>query len=203
MENACLCYRLLRTVATPELPLVIGLDASRSITTGGMKASYQTLAVAIGLVPLAWIGCCSTGMPTLICPLPLITIVPAFFLASPPFHVVPYQLAVFVPAVLFFAWNPGLFRGNSHIPRRSWVLLIMLSALSVAYFIGSWRQGFQYQGREYTVAICAVNVVWLVILWAILFHGSRLSSFKANLFFHAVLFSWLAWYAFPYLGELP
>jgi hypothetical protein len=167
-----------------------------------MKASYQTVAVAFELVLLGWIGCFSSGMPTLVCPMPTITILPAFFLASPPSHL-PYWLAVLVPALLFFAWNPGLFRGKCQIPRRSWVLLTMLSALSVVYFIGSWRYGNQYQGREYTAAICAVNSAWLVSLWAILYRTSRLSSFQANLFFHAVLFSWLAWYAFPYLGELP
>jgi hypothetical protein len=166
-----------------------------------MKASYQTLAVGFGLVLLAWIGCFSSGMPTLICPTPVITIIPAFFLASPPRHL-PY-LAILVPAILFFAWNPGLFRGNLRVPKRSWVLLITLSALSIAYFVGSWSYGNQYQGHQFTVAICAVNIVWLVILWAILSRSSRLSSFKANLFFHAVLFAWLAWYAFPYLGELP
>ena len=167
-----------------------------------MKASYQTVAVGFGLVLLAWIGCFSNGVPWLICPMPAITILPAFFLASPLFRL-PYRLAVLVPALLFFAWNPGLFRGKRQIPRRSWVLLIILSALSVAYFTGSWRQGYQFQGREYTVVICAVNLVWLVILWAILYRVSGLSSLSANLFFHALLFSWLAWHAFPYLGELP
>ena len=167
-----------------------------------MKASYQTIAVAFGLVLLAWIGCFSNGAPTLICPMPVVTILPALFLASPPSHL-PYWLVVLVPALLFFAWNPGLFRGEYQMPRRSWVLLTILSALSVVYFMGSWRYGNQYQGREYTVAICAVNVVWLIILWAILYRSSRLPSFTANLLFHAVLFSWLAWYAFPYLGELP
>jgi hypothetical protein len=104
---------------------------------------------------------------------------------------------------LFFAWNPGLFRGKLQVPKRSWVLLITLSALSIAYFVGSWSYGNQYQGHQFTVAICAVNIVCLVILWAILYRSARLSSFKANLFFHAALFAWLAWCAFPYLGELP
>jgi hypothetical protein len=151
-----------------------------------MKASYQAVAVALGLVPLAWIGCFSSGMPTLICPMPAITILPALFLA--PLHL----LAVLVPALLFLAWNPGLFRAKSQIPRRSWVLLVILSALSVVWFMGSWRYGNHYQGHEYTVAICAVNGVWLVILWATLYRSSRSSSFHANMFFHAVLFSWLA-----------
>jgi hypothetical protein len=53
------------------------------------------------------------------------------------------------------------------------------------------------------MAICAINVAWLVSLWTILYSASKMRSFKTNLLFHAVLFAWLAWYAFPYLGELP
>jgi hypothetical protein len=189
----------LTTQLRSQYRLTIGLDPPEALQQVGMKPSYQTVAVALGLAPLAWIGCFSSRMPTLICPMPIITILPALFLASPGL----YLLAILVPALLFLAWNPGLFRGESQIPRRSWLLLIMLSALSIVYFVGSWRYGNQYQGHGYTVAICAVNGVWLVILWAILYRSARLSSFHANLFFHAALFSWLAWYAFPYLGELP
>ena len=167
-----------------------------------MKASYQTIAVGLGLAPLAWIGCFSHGVPTLICPLPTMTIMPAFLLASPPSHL-PVRLATLVPVVLFFAWSPGLFRGKMRVPKRSWALLITLTVLSVIYFVGSWRYGIQYQGREYTVGVCAINLVWIVVLWAILYSSSRARSFRANLLFHATLFAWLAWYAFPYLGELP
>jgi hypothetical protein len=167
-----------------------------------MKASYQTIAVAFGLVLLAWIGCFSNGAPTLICPMPLVTVLPALFLASPPSHL-PYSLVVLIPALLFFAWNPGLFRGKCQVPRRSWALLIILSALIVVYFTFSWRYGNEYQGHKYTEIICAMNVGWIAILWAVLLRASRLRSFGSNLLFHATLFAWLAWYAFPYLGELP
>jgi hypothetical protein len=133
--------------------------------------------------------------------MPTITILPAFVLASPS-HL-PHWFAILVPSVLFFAWNPGLFRGSMPVPKRSWVLLSLLTVLSVVYFVGSWRYGNRYQGRDYTVTICAVNVGWIVILWAMLYRSSRLRSFGANLLFHGTMFAWLAWYAFPYLGELP
>ena len=167
-----------------------------------MEASYQTVIAGVGLSLLAWIGCFSNGVPTLICPMPTLTILPAFLLASPLLHL-PYWLAILVPALLFFAWNPGLFRGNVRVPKRSWALLAFLTALSPVYFAVSWRYGNQYQGREYAVAICAINTVWTVAWWAILYRAWRASSFGMNLFFHALLFAWLAWYAFPYLGELP
>lgn len=167
-----------------------------------MTASFQTVAVGFGLVLVAWIGCFSAGVPTLICPLPTVTILPAFFLASPPSNLPP-KLAILVPALLFFAWNPGLFRGTLQVPKRSWVLLTILTALSAVYFPFSWRYGNEYQGHKYTDIICAINVGWIAVLWAVLLRASRLRSFGSNLLFHATLFAWLAWYAFPYLGELP
>lgn len=172
-----------------------------------MKPAYQTIIVGFVLLLVAWVGCFSTGGPTLTCPMPIITILPAFFLASPLFpasHMpFSYWLASVVPPALFFTWNPGLFRGGAQIPKRSWVLLVALTVLSVIYFAASWRYGNEYQGRGYTAAICAVNIVWILSLWAIWYRSWRLCSFRANLLFHAILFAWLAWYAFPYLGELP
>jgi len=166
------------------------------------KFSCTNFAVGAALVLLAWIGCFSSGTPTLICPMPLITIVPAFYLASRSFHS-PYWLGVLLPTTLFFAWTPRISRGQSEVPRRSRVLLASLTVLSLAYFVVSWRDGVQYQGREHTIAVGVVNTIWAVILWTILYRSSRRSSFAINMLFHATLFAWVAWYAFPYLGELP
>jgi hypothetical protein len=134
--------------------------------------------------------------------MPTVTVIPTFFLASLPSQP-PYWLAVLLPAIFFFAWNPGLLLGGLRVPARSWVLLIALTALSVVYFVASWKYGYQYQGRQHTVVICAINGVWLLALWAMLYRSAKTSSFSANLLFHGALFAWLAWYAFPYLGELP
>jgi len=32
---------------------------------------------------------------------------------------------VMVPMLLFFAWNPQLFRGEARVPQRSYVLLLV------------------------------------------------------------------------------
>jgi hypothetical protein len=45
--------------------------------------------------------------------------------------------------------------------------------------------------------------MWLGSLWWTVARFQRQPSFKGNLFSHWLLFSWLAYYAFPYLGELP
>ena len=168
-----------------------------------MKAWHETILVGLGLVLLAWIGCFSNGIPWLICPMPKITIIPAFLLASPPFSHAQYWLAVLVPALLFFAWSPGLFRGQLRVPKRSWALLAVLTVLTAFYFARSWRDGTEYEGLQYTLAVFTLNVVCIIMLWAILYRSWRRASFGSNLLFHAALFAWLAWCAFPYLGELP
>src|SRR5262249_25948233 len=111
------------------------------------------------LIP-ASCGLLLTGVPTVLCPLPLLTIIPAFLLSTWRLH----YLAIGLPVLLFFLWRPGFFRGAPEIPRRSYVLLAIITVLSIIYFISSWRLGLQYQGAGYTRAVLIVNVAWAAVL---------------------------------------
>jgi hypothetical protein len=75
-----------------------------------------------------------------------------------------YEIAVVLPTLLFFAWHPGLFRGEAKIPKRSYVLFLAATALSVVYFVGSWKWGLLYQGIQHTRIVCGINVAWIVFL---------------------------------------
>ena len=136
----------------------------------------------------------------MICPFPALTIVPAFLLS-------PLDLsdaAVLAPVLFFFAWNPGLFRGTGKIPKRSYVLLTVATALSIVDFVEGWKYGLEYRGARYTYSVCVIDVVWVLSLWAMfIWKWKSAPSFRANLLLHWVLFAWLSWYAFPWLGELP
>lgn len=132
----------------------------------------------------------------MLCPFPAVTIIPAFLLERI------YPLAIAAPVVLFFLWNPGLSFGES-VPKRSLVLLIVLTVPSLIYFVEFWAYGVEYQGGLYTKSICIINVTWLAGLWLIWLRSFRLPTYGRNVLFHWLLFIWLAWYAFPYLGELP
>lgn len=150
------------------------------------------------------LGFLGSGSPTLISPLPVLTIVPAFLLAGLFGGAAVFKIVTVLPTMLFLAWNPSLLRGEAKIPKRSYVLLSTAIVLNVVYFIGSWKWGIQYQGIHYVHTICAVNVVWTAFVGGVFAMSlKRSSSFGLNLFVHWVLFAWLAWYAFPYLGELP
>jgi hypothetical protein len=71
------------------------------------------------------------------------------------------------------------------------------------WFVFGWRDGLLYQGVTFTRRICALNVLWLILLWLLLVRGRRTPRFSYNMLLHWLLFMWLGWFAFPYLGELP
>jgi hypothetical protein len=162
------------------------------------SARMLTISVGALLVVPAALGLFLPDVPTIFCPLPILTILPALVF-SPLAPVV-----VVIPSLLFFAWNPALFRGVPTPPKRSYMLFGALVALSVVYFVLSWDDGVKYESRSYTQAIALANAIWIALL-TVLFVVSRIRkpSFVFNLTLHWLLFAWLAWYAFPYLGELP
>jgi hypothetical protein len=132
--------------------------------------------------------------------MPTLTILPAFILEQ--WHL--ESLAILVPTILFFLWSPGLLLNQrSQVPTRTIVLLGLLNALTIVDFVFEWHLGLQYQGTRHTIIVCIINLIWLALLWGAVTLCWQQPSFRGNLLLHWVLFAWLAWYAFPYLGELP
>jgi hypothetical protein len=164
------------------------------------STAIATLIAGTALLMPASVGLLASGVGTVLCPFPLITVLPAFWLSN---FGVP-QIAVVAPALLFFLWQPKLFQGEVKIPKRSYVLLIVLILLSIADFVGGWKWGLEYQGPQFTHAVLAINLVWIVFLIsAFLASLKSQPRYRLNVFLHWILFAWLAWYAFPYMGELP
>lgn len=88
------------------------------------------------------------------------------------------------------------------LPTRSIVLLIFAVVLSGASLVFGSRYGVQYQSVSYVVGVSIINVICWALLGLLALLARRRPSFGHNLGFHAALFAWLAWCAFPYLGEL-
>jgi hypothetical protein len=112
-------------------------------------------------------------------------------------------VAACIPGVVFWAWNRQLLRGVAKIPRRSLIALGVLTVLTPMYLIASWDYGIRYQGRPHTLTMVGLNVSAAVLNWVLIVIGWRAPSFGRSVAFHTALFGWLAWCAFPYLGELP
>jgi hypothetical protein len=159
-----------------------------------MKSKFLTLLCGLSLLLPIVFWSLLRDLPSPLYPLPLLVVA---------FALVFRYAAIAVPMLLFFAWNPGLFRGEAMMPKRSYVLLAVLTLLSVPWFGVGWKFGLAYQGGRYCYSVLMTNICWLAGLWLVFARTKRADSFAANLFFHWMLFAWLAWYAFPYLGELP
>jgi len=165
-----------------------------------MNSRLLVIAAGLCLLIPAWIGLFSSGVPTLYGPLPTLTILPAFVLSRWQLQ----SLAVIVPSILFFLWNPGLvINQQPKLPKRTVILLGLLTGLTFVDCVLEWKYGVEYRGMRHTLLVYAINAVWLASLWYTVVRSQRQPSFKSNLFSHWLLFAWLAWYAFPYLGELP
>lgn len=164
------------------------------------RSTGATLLASVSLLIPAAAGLLTSGIPRTYCPLPMLTIVPAFVLSVHHLE----NLAITLPSLLFLVWSPGLMRGQANVARRSHRLLAVLTLLSVYYFVTGWKLGVEYQGIEYTRAVCFINIVWVALLTTAFVRVRKTGpSFRSNLVLHWTLFAWLAWYAFPYLGELP
>jgi hypothetical protein len=168
--------------------------------TPGSKSAVAAGMAGLGLLIPASMGLFVSNVPTILCPFPALTVIPAFFLSDRYF----WRAAVLVPVLFFFVWHPGLFRGETKIPKRSYGLLLVAILLGIADFVTSWNWGLHYQGIRYLRVVCAVNVAWAAFLvFAFARSWKAPSTFRSNLFLHWMLFAWLAWFAFPYMGELP
>jgi hypothetical protein len=107
-----------------------------------------------------------------------------------------------LPALLFFAWNPRLLLGQARTPKRTYVLIVLGVALGAVNLIVSWSYGVRWEGIGYTRLVSAESVLFMAILCVLFFRSWKdQPSFIWNLALHWVLFAWLAWFAFPYLGE--
>jgi hypothetical protein len=163
------------------------------------RGTLITLLSALGLMIPASIGLFLSGVPTIFSPLPALTVIPALLLTQ--WHL--EHAAVLLPTLFFLLWNPQLFRAEGKIPRRSYVLFALLAALSAIDFAISWKWGLQYQGPLYTAIVCSINMAWIGFLSVGFYRCFKTApTFRASLVVHWMLFAWLCWYAFPWLGEL-
>lgn len=161
-----------------------------------MNHRTTTLIAAAALLLPACFGLFASGVPTIIGPFPVLTALPALFLAS--FGML-WRIAVLIPSALFLLWNPHLFRGSVQIPTRTLVLFGVLIPLNIVYFKESWNFGLQYQGARFLYLMCIVNAVAATVIGVLLFVGRRnVISFWKALAIQWFLFAWLAWCAFPY-----
>ena len=151
------------------------------------------LSTAVGV----WISI-PTGAPTLISPWPFLLIFPALC-------GVPIPIVVAIPVLVFVIlhWDEFRRRPSARIPHRFSMLLAIATGLSASWLAGGWNYGLDYQGREFTIWIVAINVALIASLWFLWVVARHTRSFGWRIAFGTLLHYWLFGFAFPWLGELP
>jgi len=165
-------------------------DIDRLLLGRGDSKRLGLIIAGLGLLVPASIGFVS-DTPTRVSPLPALTFWPTLFF--------PKAMVVFLAGFLFVIW----LRGTRTIPLRSYVLLLVTAPLNFVYLADGWRLGVQYQGLQYTHAVCLISGAWTAFLVLALVLAWKVRRTRNSLFLHWMLFAWLVWFAFPYLGELP
>jgi len=155
-------------------------EAESTLLAGGIVMALSSSSLLLG--------------PTVLSPYPAMMLIPTFEVG---------WVAAALPPIVFWLWCFQLFRGEPLVPLRSAVMLAVLSLLTPAYFIARWDDGLQFDGLFWVLGVAFINALMIGWLWKLLYHARKSASFHASLLFHGVLFAWLAWSAFPNLGELP
>jgi hypothetical protein len=183
---------------------LFGEPPSAADGRGSSFRATRSLAVFLLCAALcavaSWCGI-SSGVPTMLTPLPLFSIVPYFALGDTGL----WWSIPLIPIGTFVLLNFYQLRvtGPSPLPTRFAFLLGLVTAFSACWFVGGWGYGVQYQGLLFTLDSAVINVVFLLVLWSWWFAVRRRASKAAALRFATLLHCWLFWFAFPYLGELP
>ena len=158
--------------------------------------------IAASIVALASFFGMATGIPTVWSPLNALALVPVLLVAG-----ILGVAALAVPVIIFAAafawWCPRVWNGHVIVPLRSLVLASLGLALSIANIYFGREYGQQVHGVSYVRAVAFVSATWWFVLIAIGAAAMLRPSVRFNLWFHVALFSWLGWYAVPYMGELP
>jgi hypothetical protein len=165
------------------------------------QRTSSTVALIAMLALLSWFTVLP-GVPKVYAPLNLLVLIPWFLCASV-LGSAGFFVAIAVVPVFFCLWCWPVLRGCATLPARSIVLLVSAVALSALSLILGSRYGVEYQSVGYVIGVAIINVACWGLLGGLALLARRRPSFGCNLGFHAALFAWLAWGAFPYLGELP
>ena len=110
-------------------------------------------------------------------------------------------LAAILIAVLFLVWNPQLFRGESRIPKRSLLLLVVFAVSSTGFLGSRFSLMAEIDHLNYFFAICTINALILAVLIALAGVKKDRQPLWRSVAFHWLLFAWPASYGFPWLYE--
>jgi hypothetical protein len=102
---------------------------------------------------------------------------------------------------VFLLWYPRP-DGERRLRLRSVVLALGALALSLQCCVEGPVYGLYYQGVSYVGGVILVNVACWSAIFVLGLTAALRPGRLTNWIFEVVLFAWIAWFAFPYMGEM-
>lgn len=137
------------------------------------------------------------GVPRWWSPFPFALIIPMLMGCMPAW--------LFVGPLTFWglaATYPGSGFVHARVPRRTKVIVPLVTALGAWAVLGGIESGVRFQGREHTMTVVGLNVALIATIWVLFVVALRRPGRGAVLALHWTFVFWLVWQAFPWLGEL-
>ena len=107
-----------------------------------------------------------------------------------------------LPNTLFFLlWSKYTVKDKFLIHKATLKLSCAFVLLSIFFCITSYSYGIKYQGLEHTLLMYCFNLVFIGSLYKVYLINRIKPSINNCLFYNVLLFIWLGWCAFPWLGE--
>ena len=137
-------------------------------------------------------------MPKVYSPLP-------FFIVFPMFFGVPLLVVAMAGLIAFLTLN---YRHLIGCPKERCgvgmtVFLGILTFLSGTWILMGIPYAVQYQNAPYAYGVTIANMIFAGLGWANWFYARKPHRYYAQVALAFVLSAWLAWQAFPWMGELP
>lgn len=145
----------------------------------------------------------TAGYPKIYSPYSFTVVIPVFMLYALALPKALLLLSASLPnALLFLLSTRSTSHENLKISRFLTGISALLVLLSVIFLFVSYDYGVQYQGLHHTLFMYLFNGISICSLIATYNANNRKPSINNFLAFKVLLFCWLGWCAFPWLGEL-
>jgi hypothetical protein len=105
-------------------------------------------------------------------------------------------------ALVFWQWCRPLGRTGSVYPRRTVVAGIVAVVLSATYYVSQWSYGLEYQGLGFMIACLSASAMFLGTIAIAWYRYRPTGAWLPGLVLHWMLFAWICFLAFPWLGEM-
>ncbi|WP_444919621.1 hypothetical protein ACJJID_11540 [Microbulbifer sp. CnH-101-G] len=165
----------------------------------------KKVKIFIGALVIGAIGMLSmvANYPKIYSPYSFTVVIPTLFASSLELPKAAIYIIGILPLLaLYLVWSLIFIKPPFSVPKPTIFLAGLFIILSIAFNVSSYTYGIQYQGQTHTFLMYAYNIIYIGLLALVLKLNKTDASFNNSLGFNLVLFSWLGWVAFPWLGEL-